>query len=378
MDSSPPPETSLITPPFGSEFSRRGFLQTVGLGGVGALLLGSVENLRAATGFAWKVINHNERDYVTFKDIATFYRFNRLERDGRHIWLRSPSLMLKASVASDDLFLNNVKFCLSYPVIEKDGSVMVSRMDLAKLLDPVMRPAYIPNPIIFDTVVIDAGHGGQDSGAPGIYGLEKDYALDTAKRLSKVLATQGLKSKLTRETDVFITKDERYRIANTTPKSIFVSIHYNSIGGRGASGIETYALSPSGTASTDQPNKTSDQANLSGNSRDAENIALATAVHAMVIYKVKCLDRGIRRARWTVLTGLQRAGILFEGGFVTNPEECAKIHTGDYRDLLAASICAGILNYRKALMKRGTNPSPEQVPPPSSKSTPSKTEEIKK
>ena len=136
MDSSPPPETSLLTPPFGSEFSRRGFLQTVGLGGVGALLLGSVENLRAATGFAWKVVNHNERDYVTFKDIATFYRFNRLERDGRHIWLRSPSLMLKASVASDDLFLNNVKFCLSYPVIEKDGSVMVSRMDLAKLLDP--------------------------------------------------------------------------------------------------------------------------------------------------------------------------------------------------------------------------------------------------
>ncbi|MEI6535169.1 MAG: N-acetylmuramoyl-L-alanine amidase, partial [Verrucomicrobiaceae bacterium] len=209
---------------------------------------------------------------------------------------------------------------------------------------------------------IDAGHGGQDSGAGGVYGNEKTYTLDTALKLGKLLAARGLKTKLTRDTDVFITKDERYRIANTTPKCIFVSIHYKSVGGRGASGIETYALSPSGTASTDQPNKLTDGINRTGNSRDSENIALATAVHAMVLYKVKCLDRGIRRARWTVLTGLQRAGILFEGGFVTNPEECAKINTSEYRELLAASICGGILNYRNALMKRAA---PNAPTPPS-------------
>jgi N-acetylmuramoyl-L-alanine amidase len=116
--------------------------------------------------------------------------------------------------------------------------------------------------------------------------------------------------------------------------------------------VETYALSPSGTASTDQKNRPTDGFNNPGNTRDAENIALATAVHAMVLFKIKCIDRGIRRARWTVLTGLERAGILFEGGFVTNPEECARINTGDYRDLLADSICGGIMNYRKALMRR--------------------------
>lgn len=366
MDQLHPRESALLDLTTGPDLSRRGFLCTAAAGAAASILMfGTVDQLRAATAFEWKIFTHNQRDYVSLKDVATFYRFTRMERDGRHVWLRSTSLLLKASVGSDDLFLNNVKFCLSYPVIEMDGKVLVSRMDLAKLLDPVMRPAYINSPIIFDTVVIDAGHGGQDSGARGVYGHEKDYALDTALRLSKIVTAKGLKAKLTRSTDIFLTKDERYRIANGTPKSIFISIHYNSVGGRGASGIETYALSPSGTASTDQPNKMSDGANLSGNSRDAENIALATAVHAMVLYKVKCLDRGIRRARWTVLTGLQRAGILFEGGFVTNPEECAKIHTGDYRETLANSICGGILNYRSALLKRGSTPGTPSATPPS-------------
>lgn len=349
-----PVDPSILFPK--APLSRRRFLWAGGLGAGAALLHPGFADLEAATPpkkFEWKVVTHNERDYVSMKDVQTFYRFASYERDGRHLWLRSPALMLKVSVESDEMFMNNVKFCLSYPVIEQNGVVLISRMDLAKLLDPVVRPMYISSPIVFDTVVIDAGHGGQDSGAKGIYGWEKDYALDTAKRLGKVLTAQGFKTKLTRSTDVYVPKDERFRIANGTPKSIFVSIHYNSIGGRNASGIETYALSPSGTASTDQPNKVSDGQLLSGNTRDAENIALATAIHAMAIYKLKCLDRGIRRARWTVLTGLERAGILFEGGFVTNPEECAKINSGDYRDQLASSICGGILNYRSALLKRG-------------------------
>jgi N-acetylmuramoyl-L-alanine amidase len=335
--------------------SRRSFLRQAGLVTAGTWLASAAGRLQAATpAFEWKVLTYNERDYVSLKDVATFYRFSRLERDGRHVWLRSPALQMKASVDSDELFLNNVKFCLSYPVLEKEGLTLLSRLDLAKLLDPVIRPTYINNPIIFDTVVIDAGHGGQDSGTKGIFGWEKDYTLDTAHRLAKIVTAQGLKAKFTRTDDTFIEKNERFRIANGTPKSVFVSIHYNSTPGRdkSASGIETYALSPSGTASTDQKNRATDGLTMQGNSRDAENIALATAVHAMVLFKIKCIDRGIRRARWTVLTGLERAGVLFEGGFVTNPDECAKINTGDYRDLLAASIFGGVMNYRKALLKR--------------------------
>lgn len=330
---------------------RRRFVGVAGAA-ISSLLL--PDWVRAA-GFEWKLVNHNGRDYVRFKDVQSFYRFQRYERDGRHIWLRSTSLVLKAAVESDELYLNNVKFCLSYPILEMDGQVLVSRMDLAKLLDPVMRPAFINNRILFDTVVLDPGHGGQDPGARGVLGWEKDYALDLGLRLRKVLQAKNFKVKMTRETDVFISREGRYRVANAAPNSIFISLHFNS-NVRTASGVETYALSPTGAASTDQPNRLSDGRILSGNNRDAENIALATAVHAMVLFKMKCIDRGIRRARWTVLTGLDRPGILFEGGFVTSPTEGASIHTSVYRDQLAQSILGGILNYRNAVAKRSGVP----------------------
>jgi N-acetylmuramoyl-L-alanine amidase len=88
-----------------------------------------------------------------------------------------------------------------------------------------------------------------------------------------------------------------------------------------------------------------------GNSRDSENIALATAVHASMLYQLKAVDRGVLRDRWFLLKGIQTPGILVEGGFITSPAECAKIHTPQYRERLAGSIAAGIMNYRNALRR---------------------------
>jgi N-acetylmuramoyl-L-alanine amidase len=341
-------------------FSRRSFLS--GLAGLGAASVLRPSDAGAAPTktvkeFNWRPISHENRDYIRMKDVKSFYQFQRYERDGRHLWLRTNTLMLKATQDSDDLFMNNVKFCMSYPAIARESDLLISRMDLAKLVEPVLRPKFIEKPIVFDTVVLDAGHGGQDTGTRGVLGWEKDYALDTTLRLKKLLEAKGFKIRMTRSTDVFIEKQDRTKIANAIPTSIFVSVHYNSGGSRGnsASGIETYALSPHGAASTDKGSSTSDLQEFSGNDRDSENIALATAVHAMVLFKVKCQDRGIRRARWSVLTGLERPGILFEGGFITNQEEGSRVHTSTYRDQLADAMCQGILRYRQVLLsRRGT------------------------
>jgi N-acetylmuramoyl-L-alanine amidase len=88
---------------------------------------------------------------------------------------------------------------------------------------------------------------------------------------------------------------------------------------------------------------------LTGNHQDSENIALATAVHALVISRFKLVDRGIKRAQWTVLTGCNRPGILFEGGFITNGTECRLIASTTYRDAVANTIADAVVNYRKAL-----------------------------
>lgn len=307
---------------------------------------------------SWEIVKL-DHDYVTADSMQRFYRFNTLKVDGKHVWMRSAIYILKAEIGSQELLINNTKFILSFPVASKNGKALFSRVDLCKLIDPVLVPNHIATAEVFDTVVIDAGHGGHDSGARGVYGYEKDFALKMAMSLRDALTRRGFKTLLTRSTDEFISLQGRVAIANATARSIFISLHFNS-SGASATGIETWALSPQGTSSTFMGQRNSDAASFRGNNRDSENIALATAVHAMVIHSLSTLadrgivnrslvDRGIKRARWSVLTGCNRPGILFEGGFVTNPTEGRLIAAQTYRDYLCNAIADAVVNYRKAL-----------------------------
>jgi len=94
------------------------------------------------------------------------------------------------------------------------------------------------------TVVIDAGHGGHDRGGiPGQRIAEKDMTLDVALRLRNILSANGYNVVMTRSTDVFVPLGGRVAIANSYRNAIFVCIHFNATGRRGASGIETYFYS---------------------------------------------------------------------------------------------------------------------------------------
>lgn len=295
----------------------------------------------------WEVVRYEGRDYVTAQSLQKFYRFDELRIDGNSVWLRSRAIIMKGAVGSQDLLINNIKFILSYPLLELNGKALLSRLDLCKLIDPVLRPSYIGKGSDFDTVIIDPGHGGHDSGAKGVYGYEKDFALKLAFTLKADLEKRGLKVVLTRAKDEFITLGGRVAFANKVPNSIYVSLHFNSAASS-ATGIETYALSPQGAAS-DYGARDVDSYAFQGNQRDSENIALATAVHATVVHHFKLVDRGVKRARWYVLKGLQRPGILFEGGFVTSPVDCRLIAAENYRAELAHTIGDAISNYKRAL-----------------------------
>lgn len=308
----------------------------------------SEEPLPPAQGNVWKVVKVDGRDYVTGQSIQMFYRFSTHKVDGKHVWFRTPNLILKAQIGSQELLVNNIKFIMSYPVLSQGGQALFSRLDLCKLIEPVIRPNYISTNSVFDTVVLDAGHGGHDSGAKGIYGYEKNYALAMAFSTREALMKRGFKVLMTRSNDTFLPLSSRVALANKTPNSIFISLHFNS-GGSTASGIETFALTPQGSASTlARGGGFSNSARL-GNQFDSENIALATAVHAQVVHRFKLLDRGIKRARWTVLTGCNRPGILFEGGFVTNARECQLIASETYRKAVAEAIGDAVVNFKRAL-----------------------------
>src|SRR5439155_26442435 len=124
--------------------------------------------------------------------------------------------------------------------------------------------------------------------------------------------------------------------------SIYVSLHFNS-GGSTATGIETFALTPQG-ASSEYGARSVDAYSFNGNQRDSENIALATAIHASVVHHFKFVDRGVKRARGYVLNGLERPGVLFEGGFVTNGTDGQLIAADNFRNELARTIGEAISN----------------------------------
>ncbi|TDU73101.1 N-acetylmuramoyl-L-alanine amidase [Prosthecobacter fusiformis] len=297
----------------------------------------------------WQIVKVGGRDYITGESMHQFYRFSSYKVEGKHVWFRSNNLILKATIGSQELLINNIKFILSYPVQESSGRALFSRIDLCKLIDPVLRPTYITDAEPFDTVVIDAGHGGHDAGARGVYGYEKDFALKMANVLKTELTRRGFKVIMTRTTDTFITLSGRVAVANATPNSIFLSLHFNSGSSSAASGIETFALTPQGSSASLERGGGYNASGLTGNSHDSANIALATAVHAMVISKFKFVDRGIKRAQWSVLTGCKRPGILFEGGFVTNGNECRLIASDTYRQSVTSAIADAVVNYRTAL-----------------------------
>jgi N-acetylmuramoyl-L-alanine amidase len=175
----------------------------------------------------------------------------------------------------------------------------------------------------FSTVVIDPGHGGFDRGGiPSQRVPEKMVALDTALRLERILQRAGLRTVMTRSTDVFVPLSVRSAMANAERDAIFVSIHYNASPRQSAHGIETY----------------------SENNRGA---VLAARIQRQIISRVSTENRGIRSAEYYVLRNCRLPAVLVECGFLTNPSEAQLALTTSYRQRIAEQIAAGVMEQRQ-------------------------------
>lgn len=179
----------------------------------------------------------------------------------------------------------------------------------------------------FDTVVIDAGHGGHDSGARAVSGSpEKHLALDTARRLSRTLRASGLRVVETRNADYFVPLDKRVAVSNRSRNVVFVSIHYNWVKRSKPSGIETFFYSQ-------------------------HSSRLAANIQREVLKASSALNRGVKRRGFYVLKNNKRPAVLCELGFVSNPSENRKIQSAATRQRLAEAVARGIL-----AEKAGRNP----------------------
>ena len=306
----------------------------------------------------WELVKVHGRDFLTVDNIARFYSLAaRPAPAEKRVRFENGKNSLEFELDSREVMINGVRNWLCFPVIEQDGHYLVSRIDLAKTIEPQLRPQMITNLGQFRTVVIDAGHGGYDKGAISPYGYEKDFALDVAKNLKPLLEARGLNVKMTRDSDVFVPLELRARIANAAKDAVFVSIHFNATDANpAANGFEIYSLTPRGAPSTQDDALALRFMNMqAGSPVDAPSLALSMSVYHSVLGHFEEYDRGIKRARFAVLRLTKIPAVLVEGGFLTERGESRLVAKSAWRARLAEAIATGIGNY-KELVDHKTKP----------------------
>jgi len=218
-------------------------------------------------------------------------------------------------------------------------------------------------------IVIDAGHGGHDTGTIGPDGLmEKDVVLDVALRLGRLLETRlGADVIYTRDDDTFVPLETRTAIANEHQADLFISIHANSSSDPTARGVETYYLNftsnPDALEVAARENAVSQKSiyelqdlvkKITLKDKIEESRELATDVQQALYTSLAgrhstLRDRGVKKAPFVVLIGANMPSILAEISFVSNPTDEAKLDTPDYRQKIAEALYKGIAKYAGGL-----------------------------
>ncbi|MBI1848258.1 MAG: N-acetylmuramoyl-L-alanine amidase [Candidatus Rokubacteria bacterium] len=220
------------------------------------------------------------------------------------------------------------------------------------------------------TIVIDAGHGGHDSGATGPGGLmEKDLVLDVARRVARLIEGElRVRVLFSRDGDHFVTLRDRTSFANRERADLFVSIHANAHREAANEGVETYFLSSEATDnaarqvaaaenSVVQLEKPASRArmdvvkailwDLAQSEFQAESSKLAEVVQDSMTRALRIPNRGVKQAGFYVLGGAAMPAVLIEIGFVTNPREERRLKESRYRDDIARAILAGLAEYKR-------------------------------
>lgn len=218
-------------------------------------------------------------------------------------------------------------------------------------------------------IVLDPGHGGQDTGTIGPDGLrEKDLVLDVAKRLGALIEQRmGSEVIYTRSDDTFIPLERRTEIANEAKADLFLSIHANSSTLRTAAGVETYYLnfttSKSALEVAARENSGSQQTvyelqdlleKIALKDKVEESREFATRIQSALFNlsaksNARAKDRGVRKAPFVVLIGASMPSVLAEIGFISNPHDESIMKRSEYRDRLAEALYKGLASYAGTL-----------------------------
>jgi N-acetylmuramoyl-L-alanine amidase len=244
----------------------------------------------------------------------------------------------------------------SFPKVHQAGPTATGERSLVRALG-----------LKIGRIVVDAGHGGHDTGTVSDNGLqEKDLVLDVSLRLGKLLESLGADVVYTRDDDTFVPLEMRTAIANQKEADLFISVHANSSPDPSARGVETYYLNF--TSSEDaldvaaRENAVSEKSihelqdlvkKITLKDKIEESREFATQVQRSLqnglFARTSIRDRGVRKAPFIVLIGANMPSILAEISFVSNPLDARRMKTAAYRQKIAESLYHGISRYVSGL-----------------------------
>lgn len=238
---------------------------------------------------------------------------------------------------------------------------------------PEVPESTTPEPLTrrWDTIVVDAGHGGEDKGAEGVSGvLEKDIVLAFAKVTSRALREAGYTVVETRTEDSTLTLDRRTELTNASGAGLFISMHANSAPSKSAEGVEIYSMDLASDAAAGRLAARENLAHsmlaeivdrdvgdvlvadLAMGARATSSRRLAETLQAEVVrtlndfYGRKTVrDRGARTAPFWVLVDTEIPAVLVEVGYLTHAKEEQRVRTRGYQELLAQAVVSGVQDF---------------------------------
>lgn len=304
---------------------------------------------------SWHVREVEGVEYLPLEDLRSFYKLMVLQPKGRRVVgqrvLGNGEVSLTFGPEPRELRIQERLCILTHPVVEdSSGDLLVSKVDVLQVIEPVLRPTYIANRSAVRTVVIDPAHGGHDTGTVTPYAREADVALVVATKLGAELKKRGFEVVFTQEQNQYQSPQARVDKANATPAAIFLSLHLNS-GRSDVKGVQTYTLAP-----VDKNEKP-----LPGHEFSQSSMALAMAVQASLVEKTGAEDGGCRRVHYSPLNSLRCPSVMVEMGYATNPEEGTRLASEEYQMKLANALANGVEAFAR-VMNPATNLQVQKAP----------------
>ena len=280
-------------------------------------------------GAMWNATSVGDVGYLPLEDLRSFYKLLPLQAAQGTRAVGNGAVSLVFGPGARELRINGIRCVLSHPVkdVVTNQDLLISKADMVKLIDPVLRPTYIANRRLVKTIVIDPGHGGHDAGTVTPQVREADVTLLVGNKLAEELRKRGFHAVLTHDVNRYQSDQQRVDVANGALDAVYVGLHLNS-GRSDIRGAETYTVDPAEPSAKGLP----------GNEYDAANVALALALQSALVQQCGAPDGGCRRAHYSLLSSLNCPAAMVELGYATNAQEGAMLNTEAYQSRLAAAL----------------------------------------